>query len=464
MVMSMFIDSTKDNKVVFFDLDATLYDYNTSHLQGLKSSFSVWKNYYPSSNFKEFQNLYKEARKWVKRFHRDTASAHNRALYFQKLVELNGDKLDSSLIIKLNDAYWEGALENIIVFPGLFSAIKTLKTEYGFKMGIISNMGADIQYRKLLKLGMEKMFDGIITSEEVGHEKPHPLIYSHSLNLFAVKPENAWMIGDSFINDVEAPAWLGINAIWFNPEKEDLPKIAEDVIFEELSNYDNLVSLIDKKIAKNQAEGYIKYKLTFIKKDKPIIDLDQIKELNSYRNEAFKHKLIGYYFDNHPETPNVGYGNISQRYTTDGQFLISGTKTGKSNEMTADEWPLVIDYNINENHVYAKGVVQPSSESMTHAAIYEVAKDVNFILHIHNLELWTHASVDHEKKGFYSTPADITYGTPEMAKAIQKIYLENKEKSYYKPVVMLGHKEGLIMWGPKGEDLVNLFLEKIKEI
>jgi len=180
-------------------------------------------------------------------------------------------------------------------------------------------------------------------------------------------------------------------------------------------------------------EGYIKFQCHWEQKGIDIID-EVFDELNHYRSELFKLGLIGAYPD------GIGFGNISTRLDNN-QFLISGSATGNISVLNRSHYAIVNDYNIEANEVYCMGETKASSESMSHAALYESDANIKAIIHIHNLDLWQKL-----KKDYPVTPDDISYGTPEMAYSIMDVYKQS-ELSIKKLLVMLGHKEGIISFG-----------------
>jgi FMN phosphatase YigB (HAD superfamily) len=56
-------------------------------------------------------------------------------------------------------------------------------------------------------------------------------------------PKNTYMIGDSFENDIEAAAYIGITPIWFNPTL-DKSVLNEELDFQVISDYYDLESKI----------------------------------------------------------------------------------------------------------------------------------------------------------------------------------------------------------------------------
>lgn len=186
-------------------------------------------------------------------------------------------------------------------------------------------------------------------------------------------------------------------------------------------------------------EGYIKYKSHWTQGLAP--DRDAAEELNESRRLLFAADLVGHYPD-----LNVGYGNISMRAKTPGQFLISGTQTGHIEETTEQHYSLVTDYNIAANEVRCTGPVQASSEAMTHAAIYELDPSIGAVVHVHSKPLW-----EQHLNQLPTTRSDIGYGTPEMAREFQRLYEETRFRTDG-IAVMGGHEEGLIGIGKSLRD------------
>ncbi|MCY3413327.1 MAG: HAD-IA family hydrolase [Candidatus Heimdallarchaeota archaeon] len=426
---------------IFFDLDGTLYSYNEGHKVGLEAAYKYWKNL-TGDSYDQFMKSYSESRRTVKRFLTDTVGSHSRALYFQGMVEHAFNGSLALHIAELTQRYWDAFIEHITPFDGVETTLKKLQKN-GYRLAIITNMSAEIQFRKLHKLKLDQYFDAVISSEESGKEKPHPHIYLHAINRLKIQPETAVMVGDDYANDVEAAKFIGLQTILIAIEGNiDLPT-------PKVHKFKEIVPLLEE-MTKEPLDGVIKYHLQH---NNIQLELNEklLDDLISLRDELWTMNLIGVYPAEHPLTPNVGFGNASLRYTTDGQFLVSGTQTGDLENTRVEHYPIVLDYNIDENSLISKGSIKPSSESLTHAAIYAIAPDVIFIAHVHNEKLWK----AHERLGLLTTPEHVPYGTPEMAKAIQEVYRFNPVLD--KPVCMLGHTDGLIAWGKTVEEVLELF-------
>ena len=193
-------------------------------------------------------------------------------------------------------------------------------------------------------------------------------------------------------------------------------------------------------------EGIIKYKLYHTKVSVRFNEL--IGQLIHLRQELLKRRFIGVYPKNHPIFPMVGFGNVSMRYGEKG-FVITGSQTSNIKELTSKELVLVTHWSIKDNTVYSTGLLEPSSEALTHAAIYECAESAKFVAHGHVVEIWENS----EALGLDSTPRDAEYGTPDLAFAIKKLCIKDNRPRI---ISLNGHDEGIIAWGTSPKQVLKL--------
>ncbi|MCB1803320.1 MAG: class II aldolase/adducin family protein [Gammaproteobacteria bacterium] len=134
------------------------------------------------------------------------------------------------------------------------------------------------------------------------------------------------------------------------------------------------------------------------------------------------------------------YGNISQRHSPG--FIISGTQTGGEPALRPELLAWVLDFDIDNNWLHACGPARPSSEAMTHGQVYRARPDVGGVIHVHSPLLW-HAAAS---LGIATTPADVAYGTPDMARAVEKL-LRTNAGGTAGLFCMGGHEDGLFAYG-----------------
>jgi L-ribulose-5-phosphate 4-epimerase len=192
-------------------------------------------------------------------------------------------------------------------------------------------------------------------------------------------------------------------------------------------------------------EGYIKYQSDWT--EGPAPDAVAAGLLEQWRRPLFAAGLVGYY-----EEFGIGFGNISIRCGQAGQFLITGTQTGHLEITTQDHYCLVTEYDIDRNSVSCTGPSQASSEALTHAAIYELDPTIAAIVHIHSASIW-----NRYLDSLPTTRPEVAYGTPEMAREFQRLYVASNFSSAG-IAVMGGHEEGLISIGESLEQAATRIL------
>src|SRR5207302_7619303 len=113
----------------------------------------------------------------------------------------------------------------------------------------------------------------------------------------------------------------------------------------------------------------------------------------------------------------IGYENISVRLANGREFAITGSATGGVEKLTPAHFAKVTGYDFDRNWLRCEGPIVASSESMTHAAIYEAEPRAGAVIHVHHLELWKRLL--HNAP---TTPEEIEYGTPAMARAVRQLF------------------------------------------
>ncbi len=228
-------------KAVFFDLDNTLYDYNAPHKLALKEVYKVLRRRINLSK-NRFMKLYDLSKTEIQMELSGTASAHNRVLYFQRLIEKTHNSVEPKIILNLYDTYWGTFLKKMKLAKGVTSLIKEIRRR-GIKTAIVSDLTTNIQLRKMQRLKIGNFIDVLVTSEEAGSEKPHSIMFLLALKKLDMLPRDAIMVGDNIITDIEGANAVNIDTVLIQKGK----KAARDS--EDYENPDYLINNISEVIS-----------------------------------------------------------------------------------------------------------------------------------------------------------------------------------------------------------------------
>lgn len=195
---------------ILFDTDNTLYAYDPAHKAAqcavrdkVVSTFSIKPE--------DFDKAFKEARLQVKARLKDTASSHSRLLYLQRMLEIMGLGSQVLLALDFEQTYWRTFLSNALLFDEVKELLDDIRL-LGIPTAMVTDLTAQIQFRKVVYFGLDRYFDYIVTSEEAGFDKPHAAPFHIALEKMQPKGNCIWMIGDNPINDIRG-AREEINAI-----------------------------------------------------------------------------------------------------------------------------------------------------------------------------------------------------------------------------------------------------------
>jgi L-ribulose-5-phosphate 4-epimerase len=189
---------------------------------------------------------------------------------------------------------------------------------------------------------------------------------------------------------------------------------------------------------------YVKF--TYQRARADIASFYALAELNAFRRKLVDQHLLGVY-------PNgVGFGNVSVRDGRMTSFYITGSATGVLAELALADCVRVVAYDFARNWLSYEGTAIPSSESLTHAAIYESDSITSAVIHCHDSALWA-MLLDRVP----TTSKAVAYGTPEMAYEIIRLFQISDVRSE-KIFVMAGHRDGIVTFGKSLEEAFQVLM------
>jgi len=149
------------------------------------------------------------------------------AQYEEILLREAGVKADKQLILGLLGKMQQFKMK-LVLFDDVMPALTNLKRR-GLILGLISNIDRDMT-DTFNELGLSSLLQVMVTSQEVGFNKPQPQIFQEALKRAGVRAPEAIYIGDQYQIDVVGANRVGMKGIlldrggYFN-EITDCPRI-----------------------------------------------------------------------------------------------------------------------------------------------------------------------------------------------------------------------------------------------
>jgi ribulose-5-phosphate 4-epimerase/fuculose-1-phosphate aldolase len=204
-------------------------------------------------------------------------------------------------------------------------------------------------------------------------------------------------------------------------------------------------------------EGVIKFE---VEHESRPIDYDRLHELIcqlvAWREIMALTGLVG---QDPRRYDGAGYGNASVRVGRPGEalghrsYLITGTQTSGKRCIGPDDFALVERYDPRRNWVKSHGRTEPSSESLTHGATYDLGPHIRCVLHAHTPVLWRRS----RELRLPTTEPHVAYGTPAMAAEVQRLYRDGVFAER-RILAMGGHEDGILVFGRTPEDAGQVLL------
>lgn len=202
---------------IFFDLDHTLWDFDTNSFLAFDK---IFKSQYPTIDSNFFIEIYAPINQACWKLYQVDEITHDELRYqrLKQTFDLMNYSISDGAIDKIATDYITFLPDNNQLFKGAIEVLEYLKPKYN--LHIITNGFAEVQDKKIANSGLKKYFNTITNSEMAGVKKPHPSIFNHALILAETNIKQSIMIGDSVDADVQGALDFGMEAILFDPNNQ----------------------------------------------------------------------------------------------------------------------------------------------------------------------------------------------------------------------------------------------------
>jgi YjjG family noncanonical pyrimidine nucleotidase len=207
----------KQYRCLLFDLDHTLWDFETNSYETLQEIFADYQlAALGVSSFAEFYTTFVEinTRLWEQY---DRGLVSRETIRFQRfhgiLKKVGVD--DEQLSLTLSDEYIMRSPKKSGLIPDAIEVLEYLYPRY--PMTIVTNGFDEVQYTKLNSSNLTPYFKNVVTSARAGFKKPAKEIFDFALAESGFQAHEAVMIGDNLLTDIAGAHNASVETIFFNP-------------------------------------------------------------------------------------------------------------------------------------------------------------------------------------------------------------------------------------------------------
>ncbi|NBC83873.1 MAG: noncanonical pyrimidine nucleotidase, YjjG family [Bacteroidetes bacterium] len=212
----------KRYKHIFFDLDRTLWDFESNAREAF---FDIFEEF---SLHDQIPDIYAFIEKYHLHNDRLWSSFRNglikkeflRTERFHKTLKDFGIN-NTLLASEIGGRYLDITPNKTNLVPYAAESLNYLSLK-NYKLHVITNGFKTVQVQKLKSCNLLQYFTGIITSDDVEKQKPHSDIFEFALSSTNAVKKSSIMIGDDWEVDILGAQRFGLDQVYFNPEKNAL--------------------------------------------------------------------------------------------------------------------------------------------------------------------------------------------------------------------------------------------------
>lgn len=229
----------KKYKFLLLDADNTLLDFDA----GERAAMQPTLRHFGVEPTPELLDIYSglNCKYWAMYDNKLLTQAEALTQRFDELFSLLGRTCNSQAV---EDFYRVQLGEQHILIDGARELLASLHKDY--KLYLVTNGVASTQHSRLAASGIDKFFEGIFISEEVGFRKPEKEFFDH---VFAQIPDfersRTIIIGDSLTSDIAGGIAAGIDSCYYNPKGS--ANTSTTVPTYTVRSFSELLSLLEEK-------------------------------------------------------------------------------------------------------------------------------------------------------------------------------------------------------------------------
>lgn len=207
-------------KAIFIDIDDTLLDY----IPCCREAFDHAINRINPSNLSNEDELFElffaiSGRLFSEAKHGQHTIAEVMELYPKEFIATIG--YPESAVDPFKHAFRAAWGKTHTLVPEAKQMLENLRAK-GYRLFAASNSFGHLQRSRLEQAGILNYFEDTYISMDIGYDKPDIRFYQAALKRCGLEPQEVLMIGDSMTTDVLGAQAAGMDALFFDRQKDSL--------------------------------------------------------------------------------------------------------------------------------------------------------------------------------------------------------------------------------------------------
>ena len=225
-------------RAVLWDVDGTLLDFLAAERAAIRRCFEIFRlGECTDAMLEDYSAI--NVRWWERLERGEYTKPEILVGRFREFFAKYG--LDLSAAEPFNEEYQVRLGDTIVFFPGALETLHALKGRV--LQCAVTNGTKTAQRRKLSLSGMDKIFDRVFISDDLGVEKPSAAFFEKVFaGIGPIPPREVLIVGDSLTSDIRGGLNAGIRTCWYNPwDRENTDRLPIDYMIASLSEVPALI-------------------------------------------------------------------------------------------------------------------------------------------------------------------------------------------------------------------------------
>lgn len=204
--------------MLWFDLDDTLWAMTANSVICLRELYDTQRLDRWFATPEEWDEVYHRINHelWSQYSRAEISRDFLRTERFARPLRIGGASPEEALEMSkvLDKLYLDLLGSKTALIDGARELLDALSAR-GYRMGIVTNGFREVQYNKMRSSDIEKYFDTVVLSDEIGINKPDLRFFDYAVSKASSQHLNNIMIGDNYTTDILGALGAGWKAVWF---------------------------------------------------------------------------------------------------------------------------------------------------------------------------------------------------------------------------------------------------------